>query len=152
MRGKPILGGSLVVAAALVGWGVWKANVPAIAIGTPAANLPLPEYVAMKASVDVRRDQRSSGLVLKHDVLRLTRVSRPTSIRLRGGTLIYTKASELEGKIDDVLDGRIPVSNGLEAYFAIGRLAPVTIVRLDEQGRVASVEDTRASFVAFTVD
>ncbi len=147
------IGGAVLVAAgAALAWATWGRGGRDIRVGAMLATLPTPDYVAADATIEIRRDQRSSGLILKHEVLKMTKVSRPTGIRLRGDTLIYTDIAELEHRIDDALDGRVPVLNGLEATFAIGRLAPAKIVRLDTNGRVTSVEDVRATFVAFTLE
>lgn len=123
-----------------------------VAVGAPASVLPVPDYVASDAVMDVRLDERKSGLLIKHQLLRLEKVSHGDPLRLRGDTLIYTNSAELRQRLDDVLDGRVPVENGLEATFAVGKLAPATIVRLDQKGRVETVEDIRAAFVAFTIE
>ncbi|MBL9148254.1 MAG: hypothetical protein JNM94_06110 [Phycisphaerae bacterium] len=124
----------------------------AVAVGAPASVLPTPDYVARDAAMDVRLDERKSGLLIKHQLLRLEKVSHGDPLRLRGDTLIYTESPELRRRLDDVLDGRIPLDRGLEATFAVGKLAPATIIRLDQSGRVEKVEDIRAAFVAFTIE
>ncbi|MDZ4829991.1 MAG: hypothetical protein SGJ09_07310 [Phycisphaerae bacterium] len=146
---------SIVGVAVLVGvagWFVYTRSRPEIEIGAPASSLPRPNYVASNARIDIRTDTRGSGLILKHEVLRMTRLSRPKGAALPGDTLIYADSPELARRVDDVLQGRLPVLNGIEANFAIGKLAPVRIVRLDGRQRVTAVEDVRASFVAFTID
>lgn len=145
---------AMAVAAAAVQWSEPLGRDPrtAIEIGMPSRLLPAPNYVAIDASMHIREDLRESGLILKHQLLRMQKVSRGDGVLLHGDTLIYTDVPELRARIDDVLEGRIPVRNGLEAVFAVGKLAPARIVRLNAAGRVESVEDVRASFVAFTIE
>lgn len=128
-----------------------RGHVPAV--GMTVGELPPPNWVAIGAESTERRDERRSGLILRHQALHMNEVERPTSLRSLGAghVLIYASAPELRQKVDDVLDGRIPLSRGLEATFAIGRLVPADIVRLGPDGRVREIETVRVTFVAFTI-
>lgn len=122
-------------------------------IGMLVADLPMPAFVAREASIGERRDTRSSGLVLRHSLLRLAGVSQPRWISTipAGSTLVYTQTDELTERVRAVLDGDIPVERRFEATFAIGRPAPALLVRVGSDRRIASVEDVRVTFVALSL-
>jgi hypothetical protein len=122
----------------------------AIVVGMDRSDLPRPDWVAKKAEIGIRADERREGLTINHRVLVLHEAERPQRVLSSSSTLVYTPATELEGRVNDVIDGTIPVNPGMEAMFAIGRLVEARIVRLDGQGKVRAVEDARVSFVTVT--
>jgi hypothetical protein len=128
-------------------------SAPRPAVGMRTSELPPPSFVAREASVSTRRDERASGLVFHHRLLRLEAVTRtgPMSMIPAGSALVYAGGPELEDRVQAVLDGRVPVERGLEATFAVGRLVPAEIVRIGPDGRVASIESTRVAFVSITL-
>lgn len=132
------------------GSNVQKRDELEIRTGMDRTEIPRPDWVVKSASIGRRADERREGLTINHRVLELRAAVRPERVLPGGSTLIYTPHPELEEKVNGVLDGDTPVSPGMEAMFAIGRLADVRMVRLDGQGKVASIEDARVSFVTVT--
>jgi hypothetical protein len=150
-----------VAAAVFVGWVVATAGDPRegrsaladldVAVGMRGDQLPQPDWIAKSTSIDVRNDERREGLLLRHRVLELMSVAfPPPRVRPAGSTLVFTDAPELQSKVNDVLERRIPVAPRTEATFAIGRLVHATLVRLDGDGRVASIDTVNVSFVRLT--
>ncbi len=122
-----------------------------VRVGMDAKELPPPNWIARSADIGVRWDERRQGLLLKHQVLQLKSVDYPPArLRPGGSTMIFTDSSELQERVNDVLEGRIPVNPGADGTFAVGRLVGATLVRLDATGHVRAVEDVRVSFVALT--
>jgi hypothetical protein len=125
-----------------------------VEVGTAVKDIAPPDWVARSAEVGIRRDERDSGLILKHQVLHMAAVERPKTIGSigPGKVLVYTSAPELEERLNEVLDGRIPLKRGTEATFALGRLVSAQLVRISADGHVASVEDVRVTFVSFSTN
>ncbi len=122
-----------------------------IKAGMDGKTLPAPDWIAKSVKLVPRIDVRREGFKLKHQVLAMTSVARPSArLRPAGATLVFTDASDLEDRVNDVLDGTVPVNPGTKATFALDRLAVVTLVKLDATGTVATVEEVRVSFVEFT--
>ncbi len=152
-------GGFLTALALLAGVGAWwfdrrGGDLDAITIGTAIKDVVPPDWVARSAEVGIRRDERDSGLILKHQVLHMSGVEHPKSVGSvgPGKVLVYTNAPELEERVGDVLDGRIPLKRGAEATFALGRLVNARLVRISPDGRVSSIEDARVTFVTFSTN
>lgn len=122
----------------------------AIRTGLDRREIPTPTWIAKSVEIGVRPDQRREGLTINHRVLELRSVSRPERVLPTSAVLVYSSAPELDARIDDVLDGAVPLNPGSPGLFAIGRLAEVRLVRLTSTGQVGSIDDVRVSFVSLT--
>ncbi|MBL9118339.1 MAG: hypothetical protein JNL80_00310 [Phycisphaerae bacterium] len=122
----------------------------AIRVGMDRSELPKPDWVAKQVSIGIRSDVRREGLTINHRVLELRDAEWPERILPSSATLVYTPSYEMEGRVNAVLSGDVPVNPGMESLFAIGRLVEGRLVRLDGRGRVSSIEDVRVSFVSVT--
>lgn len=156
--GRPIkvllVAGSAILALGAVVAVRFAADAPAKpAVGMRTSELPPPSFIARAASVSTRRDERDSGLVFHHRLLRLEAVAKtgPMAMIPAGSALVYSGGRELDDRVRAVLDGSTPVERGLEATFAVGRLVPAEIVRIGPDGRVASIESARVAFVSMTL-
>lgn len=123
-----------------------------IPVGMDRKDLPAPDWVARSVTIGIREDERREGLTINHRVLTMRGVERPQRVIGTTASLVYTDASELKSRVNNVLDGTVSVRPGSEATFAIGRLVAARIVRLGADGRVRDVEDARVAFVNFTID
>jgi hypothetical protein len=123
-----------------------------VPIGMDRRAVPTPNWIARQATIGTREDIRREGALILHKVLQMRHLQRPPKVLQANTTLIYADADELLSRVDDALDGRVPVKPGTDALFALGRLVPVRIVRLGADGRVRSVEDARVSFVGFNFE
>jgi hypothetical protein len=124
----------------------------AVAIGMDRREVPRPAWIARQASIGTREDIRREGALILHKVLQMRHLERPPKVLQANTTLIYAETDALLARVDDALDGRVEVKPGIDALFALGRLAPVRLVRLGPDGRVRSVEDARVSFVGFSFE
>lgn len=122
----------------------------AIRVGMDRSELPKPDWVVRQAAIGIRSDVRREGLTINHRVLELRDAEWPGRILPSSATLVYTPSNELEGRVNAVLSGDVPVNPGMESLFAIGRLVEGRLVRLDGRGRVSSIEDVRVTFVSVT--
>lgn len=121
-----------------------------VRVGMDRSELPRPDWVVKQAAIGIRSDVRREGLTINHRVLELRDAEWPGRILPSSTTLVYTPSYELEGKVNAVLSGDVPVNPGMESLFAIGRLVEGRLVRLDGRGRVSGIEDVRVSFVSVT--
>ncbi len=123
-----------------------------VPLGTDRRDVPRPTWVARQVTIGTREDVRREGALILHKVLQMRSLERPPKVLQANTTLIYAETEELLDRVEAALDGRVEVKPGIDALFALGRLAPVRIVRLGADGRVRSVEDARVSFVGFSFE
>ena len=105
-------------------------------------------FTAEAASIGVWRDQRSSGLVIRHGLLVLD--GPDLAEGPRGGRsviVITTPSDELYRKVEDILSDRIPVTVGMRTQFAIGKTVPVRIERVEPDGQRSLITEGQVAFL-----
>jgi hypothetical protein len=105
-------------------------------------------FTAEAASIGVWRDERSSGLVIRHGLLVLD--GPDLAEGPRGGRsviVVTTPSDELYRKVEDVLSDRIPVTVGMRTQFAIGKTVPVRIERVEPDGRRSPITEGQVAFL-----
>lgn len=108
-------------------------------------------FTAESASIGVWRDERASGLVIRHGLLVLDGPALAEGPRGgRSAIVVTTPSDELYRKVEDVLSDRIPVTVGMRTQFAIGKTVPVRIERVEPDGRRALITEGQVAFLEMT--
>lgn len=122
-------------------WEQDEVNGPAAADSTPQV------FSAESASIGEWRDERSSGLVIRHGMLVVDDPRLATGPTGGRSAIVVTGGGALYRKVRDILEDRVPVASGMKTNFALGETVSVKIERVEPDGRRETIGEGRVSFL-----
>ncbi len=134
----------------LVGCGgsPWEQGQSAEVVALEAVRKEARVFVAEEASIGVWRDERPSGLLIRHGMLIVDSPRIDTVPRGGRSVIVITSIGpELYDKVDAVVSDRIPVTAGKTNHFALGRAIAITIERVDPDGSRTTLDEGRVAFL-----
>ena len=147
----------LVVAAWGCGWcfllagcggSPWEQGQSAEVAALEAARKESRLFVADEASIGVWRDERPSGLLIRHGMLIVDSPRMDTAPKGGRSVVVVTSIGpELYDKVAAVVSDRIPVTAGKTNHFALGRAIAITIERVDPDGTRTTLDEGRVAFL-----
>lgn len=115
--------------------------------GTVAAESTAQVFSAESASIGEWRDERPSGLVIRHGMLVVDDPRLATGPTGGRSAIVVTGGGGLYRKVRDIIEDRIPVSAGMKTNFALGETVSVKIERVEPDGRRETIDEGRVSFL-----
>jgi len=105
------------------------------------------EFVAHHASFGKWADKRPSGSVIMHDMLVLDEPMPMAERNAVLGAYVVTTNGPISGKIEDIVNDRIPVNKGFQLNFAFPEQMTVRIEVIRDGGARELVAEKRVSFL-----
>jgi hypothetical protein len=105
------------------------------------------EYVARQASFGKWADKRPSGSIIMHDMLVLDEPMPMLDKNAVLGAYVVTTSGPISGKIEDIVNDRMPVNKGFQLNFAFPEQLTVRIEIIREGGARELVAEKRVSFL-----
>ena len=105
------------------------------------------EFVAHHASFGKWADKRPSGSVIMHDMLVLDEPMPMLGKNAVLGAYVVTTNGPISGKIEDIVNDRIPVNKGFQLNFAFPEQMTVRIEVIRDGGARELVAEKRVSFL-----
>ena len=104
-------------------------------------------FVAHHASFGKWADKRPSGSVIMHDMLVLDEPMPMAERNAVLGAYVVTTNGPISGKIEDIVNDRIPVNKGFQLNFAFPEQMTVRIEVIRDGGARELVAEKRVSFL-----
>jgi hypothetical protein len=105
------------------------------------------QYVARHASFGKWADKRSSGSIIMHDMLVLDEPMPMVGKNAVLGAYVITTNGPISGKLDDIVNDRMPVNKGFQLNFAFSEQMTVRIEVIRDGGARELVAEKRVSFL-----
>ena len=105
------------------------------------------EYVARHASFGKWADKRPSGSIIMHDMLVLDEPMPMLDKNAVLGAYVVTTSGPISGKIEDIVNDRMPVNKGFQLNFAFPEQMTVRIEIIRDGGARELVAEKRVSFL-----
>jgi hypothetical protein len=105
------------------------------------------EYVARHASFGKWADKRPSGSIIMHDMLVLDEPMPMVGKNAVLGAYVVTTSGPISGKLEDIVNDRLPVNKGFQLNFAFPEQMTVRIEVIRDGGSRELVAEKRVSFL-----